>query len=140
MEKAVTITSFRSPFEIFLLAACILGGFGGLLNPTGTSPAVSNVLPGWLLTSWYVGLIVGGACALAGTLLHQVISLHIERIGLTLIVGLCVLYGFSVIAGGGYPFVFAAMLVVSFAVACFYRIRQIRRDIRRITDEVAKRK
>jgi hypothetical protein len=133
-KREFAVPSIRSPFEIVLLVACIIGGIGGLINPTSTSPAVSRVLPEWLLVSWYAALIASGACTLIGVSFRRVFGLYIERIGLTLLTGICMVYAVSVLAGGGYPFAFAAITVMSFAVACGYRLRQIQRDLRAIED------
>lgn len=129
---AVTISSSRSPFELYMLVACIVSGAAGLVNPERSSPGIAQVLPLWELYSWYGGLILGGVVGSLALFSKTLMSLYTERIALTLIMGLCAAYGIALMAGGGYRFALAVLFVVAFGVACAFRLKQIGRDLRHL--------
>lgn len=129
---AVTVSSSRSPFELYMLVACIASGVSGLFSPVKTSPAIAKVLPFWEIYFWYGGLILGGSIAFVAVLGKTLTSLYVERVGLTLLTGLCAAYGLAVIATTGYKLAFAVVFVVAFGVACAFRMKQIGRDLKNI--------
>lgn len=122
----------RSPFETYLLIACVIAGVGGVIDPMRGSSAALKVMPLWELYGWYSGLVVGGTIALFGVFRRSLISFYIERTGLLLLVGLCALYSLSIILAGGVTLALAALIVVFFAIACVVRVRQIDDEIRLI--------
>lgn len=129
---AVTISSSRSPFEIYMLLACILSGAVGLIDPGRGSSGIAQVLPHWELYFWYGGLIVGGIVTFLAVLSNALNSLYVERIGLTLLSGLSAAYGVAIVANSGYKLALAILFVLAFGIACAFRIRQIGRDLKHI--------
>jgi hypothetical protein len=127
----VILRSGRSPFELFLLAACVLSGLAGLIAPTSTSSALARLLPTWVVIAWSAGLVIGGAVAIAGVLMRGLTALLVERIGLVGLAGFSVLYSAVIVAEVGIRATFTALFVVAFAGACVGRFWQISQDLRR---------
>jgi hypothetical protein len=115
-----------------MLVACIVSGAAGLINPGRSTPGIAQVLPLWELYFWYGGLIAGGLVGTLALFSKTLTSIYIERISLTLIMGLCAAYGIALMAGGGYRFALAVLFVVAFGVACAFRLKQIGRDLRHL--------
>lgn len=130
-QRLVFVSASRSPFEIFMLFACILSGIAGLINPHRVS-VIASVLPLWELYIWNAGIITGGFVALIGVWKSSFASLYVERIGLTLLVGLSFMYVVAIIALSGFTFGLAVMMTAAFSIACVFRLRQIIVDLRRI--------
>lgn len=131
----ILILSSRSPFEFFLLVACMLSGVNGLLNPFKASVSASSVLPEWELYAWYGGLLVGGIIALVGYLRKTLFSLALERTGLILLTAMSLVYSITLVAND-LTLAFAASFVIAFGVACAFRVRQISLELKRVQEVV----
>lgn len=131
-RKLLRVDGEPNPFETFMLAIAVLQGWlvlSGLAQPSTIQAALGNNLR----IVWASMLLFGGATALAG--LHWPADLHtgfeIKRVGLfasgmsTLVYGLALAF----VGPAGYV---AAIIQIGFAAACFYRIYQITRRIRRV--------
>lgn len=124
------ISSRRNPFEIFLLAACLLSGVAGLIDPARGSQAVVNTIPSWELYIWYAGLAVGSLITLWGALGRRVIHLYLERMGLSLLTGLTFGYVIALMSHISKPLALPTVVTMFFCVACFVRLRQINAELK----------
>lgn len=129
-EKPVLVSLSRSPFEIFMLLACILSGIAGLIDPYAST--ISKLLPPWQLYLWNAGIALGGLATLIGALGGRYISLHIERIGLTFLTGLSSVYVIAVLSYSGLKFGLAVSVTLAFTAASVFRLREIQADLRRM--------
>lgn len=120
-----------NPFEAMLLGTAVLQGYlvlAGIARPSTMQLALGNNLR----ITWATLLLFGGATALAG--LYWPADLHtgfeVKRVGLfasgtsTLVYGAALLF----IGPAGYV---AAAIQLAFSAACFVRIYQITRRIRK---------
>lgn len=121
-----------NPFETFLLAIAVLQGWlvlSGLAQPS----TIQNALGNNMRIMWASMLLFGGATALAG--LHWPADLHtgfeVKRVGLFASGSATFIYGMALVFLGPPGYV-AALIQLGFAAACFYRIYQITRRIRRV--------
>lgn len=124
------VRSGRSPFELFMLAACVLSGIAGLLESKTWSTSITNTLPAWQVVAWYSGILVCGAVSFGGAVTRGVTSLLVERFGLSMLAGWTLLYSVVVIMQAGVRGLFVALLVAAFAAASVARVVQITRDLR----------
>ncbi|AHH98345.1 hypothetical protein [Kutzneria albida] len=131
LKSGVIVRSGRNPFEVFLLSAAVLSGGAGLLAQASWSPAVANTLPDGLVPVWYGGLVLGGVVSVVGVLLNGLVSLLVERVGLTLLGGFAVLYVSVVLVEAGWRGTLPALFVGAFAMACVGRFVTIGRDLKR---------
>lgn len=127
----IILRSGRSPFELFLLGACVLSGLSGLLAPSSLSLAVAKLLPQWVITMWCAGLAISGSVSIIGVLQRGVRSLLIERVGLAGLAGFGLMYSISIVSYAGLRATFAALFVAAFAAACVARFWQIGSDLKR---------
>lgn len=121
-----------NPFESFLLFIAVLQGWlvlSGVAQPT----ALQQVLGTNLRILWASLLLFGGAVALAG--LHWPADLmtgfEVKRVGLLACGTATLTYGLALLMLGPQGYV-AAVIQVAFAAACFVRIAQVTRRIRRV--------
>lgn len=121
----------KSPFEVFLLAALVVSGIAGLINPHGSSAAI-EALPGWARFLWYAGVAVASLGALVGALTTRLWSLFIERGSLSMLGVLLVAFAAAIVVVAGWIVAFSSIVTVGLAVACAVRVRQINVDIRRV--------
>jgi len=129
----VILRSGRSPFEIFMLAACVLAGIAGLITPRASSNAISMLLPDWQLIAWYWGLVVSGSIGLLGIAGKRATALLVERIGLATLSCLTLAYSIAVVDAAGLRGAFAAGITAAFAVACVGRCWQIGADLKLVS-------
>lgn len=135
----IILRSGRSPFELYLLAACVLSGLSGLVAPASSAGAVSRLLPHWIVIIWSSGLVIGGSVSITGVLLRGVRSLLVERIGLIALAGFAVTYSAAAIAVAGLAATFASLFVAAFGAACVGRFWQIGRDLKRAEADAVRR-
>lgn len=131
----IILRSGRSPFELYLLAACVLSGLSGLIAPSSLSLAVAQLLPTWVVTAWCAGLVIGGSISILGVLRRGLQSLLIERVGLIALTGLTLLYSVSIVTLAGPRATFAALFVAAFGAACVARFWQIGKDLTKADKE-----
>lgn len=123
----VAVHSGRNPFQLWLLAACVLSGITGLVTPGANNSVITKLLPGWEVDAWYAGLALFAAIGLVGSIRN---SLLVERVGIAALSAVSVLYAVAIIAAAGERGVFAALLIAAFSCACVTRFVQINRDLR----------
>lgn len=126
----IVINGGRNPFQLWMLAACVLSGLAGLFAPGANANAINRLLPGWETEAWFIGLALFGLIGLIGSLRN---SLLIERVGIVALSMLAALYSVGVVAAAGTRGLFVALLVAAFAAACATRFVQINRDLRVLT-------
>lgn len=132
MRKPLLLGSSRSPFQIVVLAACVMAGIVGLLPHQSTS--VLDTLAKGYAHGWYIGLIVGGGLALASLTLRNIaLALLIERVGLALLAGLFTAFGISVYFLLGWDLVrTGGITTLAFGIAAAARVWQITHDLRKL--------
>jgi len=133
----------RNPWAVYLLLVCVVVGVIALAatasgHPT-EPPAVAKAVPEWARLVWY-GLLVGGSSAsLLGVWWpHQRITdlitgLLWERRGAYGLALGGALYGLALLCLDGWVSKEAGVFTVGFAVAGWLRVRDIARDLSRVT-------
>lgn len=121
-----------NPFESFLLAICALQGWlvlAGIARPSSLQESLGSSLR----VAWASMLLFGGITALAG--LHWPSDLmtgfEIKRVGLFAAGVATLIYGLALITLGPQGYV-VALIQLGFSAACFTRIHQVTRRIRRV--------
>lgn len=125
INKYVISLEAFNPFEILLLVVSVLSGLGGLLQQQDTSQIILQHIPTWELKVWYGGLIIGGVVSLFGALHPSVSSMLVERVGLTILFTISLLYSIILLTVGQTPLSLSVLLTVGFSFACFVRCLQI---------------
>lgn len=113
------------PFEVYLLALCVLSSFSILAGVAPDANSIEALLPGYLRFSWAIGLSIGASVTIIGSLLKIP---PITRIGCTLLAPTATAYGFIIIySSGGFdsPGIVSGILVVAFGAAAAVRAVQI---------------
>lgn len=125
-----------NPLEAYLLGVCALQGWGvlaGIARPT----SMLYVLGPTLRIAWATLLLVGGIVAVGGLLWpgDRLTGVEIKRVGLFMCGGGTLAYGVALILLGpaGYT---AATTSLGFSLACFVRIWQVSRSIRRVRQQL----
>lgn len=124
----------RNPFQTWVVAAATITGIVALLPVTRSSGVVERYLPAWAVLPWYLGLVVGGALALLGTILparnvpRYGRLLGIEQVGLTVLGALLLSYGAAIQVV--VPGVLSGLTTLALGVACAVRWRQAARERR----------
>lgn len=130
-RRALLINSGRQPFELVILAVCVLSGLSGLLVPGAQSPAIVAALGEWTW-AWYVGLTLGGAVPLVGVWLKMPTCLLIERVGMVWLSTLFLAYGVGIAFVADSRGVTAAAFTAGYGLAAAARVWQISRDLRKL--------
>lgn len=131
LNNGAVLRSGRNPFEVWLLAACIVTGAAGFVTSQAVSGAVARSLPHWAGTLWYAALFVGASISFVGVMLRGLKSLLVERVGLLLMAGFGLVYAAAVVAAAGLSGLFVATFVAGFAAANISRFTQIAGDLKR---------
>lgn len=130
----ILVRSGRNPFEVWLLVACVVVGIVGLVQPSSTSNAITSLLPGWEVVTWYAGLAGGGAVSLFGVFGSGLTALLVERVGLIILTCLTLAYSIAVVTQIGFRGALPALFTGLFAVACAVRFVHITTDLKRMED------
>lgn len=123
----------RSPFEIFILAAIIVSGVGGLVDPAAGSRII-QALPHWEQITWYGGTVAAGTAAMIGATTRRLMSLFLERTALDVLAAWSIAYTGIVLVAGGAAFAYSTIVTLGAAAACVARARQVSADIRHILE------
>ena len=138
MPGSVVIDDGRNPFEVWLLAICVLTGVVGLLPGDRVRSTVIEPLPSWAAALYYGGLLVSGAFGLLALTRPMHRSLLWERAALYLLGGLLSGYSVALLVLTGFDLAAGAMPMAAAAVACAARVYRItRRDLPRFRKLVA---
>lgn len=136
MARALVLRTGRSPFQVLLMAACLISGVSGLI-PHEQRSIIDQLADGGARI-WYAGLVVGGTIVLAGLFLQLPTSLLVERVGLLLLTGLFVGYGVGVyLLLGSDQVRVGGVITIACGVACGARAWQIGRDLSRLRRALA---
>lgn len=130
------IQTGRQPFEVFLLVGCVLTGLAGLLAPESASPALTQLLDGhvWI---WHVSVLAVPLIVLLGFTRELTTALQVERAGMIWLGSLFLAYAVGIgLVINGTRGLTSAGVTVAFALACFARVWQIGRDLRRLRQAV----
>lgn len=120
------------PFEIAVLLAVLLSTAINLfVTPTRTLQAINTLLPGYSWV-WSVGIIIGSIITLSACFMTIPNTLLVERIGLYLLGMLFSGYSIVAILVLGIIGFSGAFFLLTFALACIFRIRQLNSDIRQL--------
>ncbi len=134
MRKALEVTTGRHPFQVAIVAACPISGAFILI--TGYSPrSVQSSLPAGFVNVWLAALVVNGLIALVGAYWKRPLpfGLRMECGGIIGIGAMTTVYSAAIAVQSGLDAIAAGSLVTGIAVACWWRVGQIVRDIRRVT-------
>lgn len=122
----------RNPLAIVLLSVLVFSSIVGLVDPTKASPTLTRVLGNgvWL---WHVGLLVGCLTTLVGILLLKPLNdVLIERIGVTWLASIFLVYGTVIAIVGGSIGATSAGISISLGLALAVRAWQITKDLARL--------
>jgi hypothetical protein len=126
------IVEVWSPFEVFLMGACVLSGAGGLV-PHAPRGVIDELAPSWALV-WYLGLIVGGVLCLVAVTLKFPISTLLERVAVLMLAGLAIAYGVGIflLQGLDGTRLLGGLVTLAFGFACAGRAWQIGHRLSRL--------
>lgn len=131
--RPVQITSGRHPFEVSFLVAALLCGLTLLV--AGQRPAsVTAAMPGLVQAAWEIGLVVAGLVGVAGVTWRGRLStaLGVELLGVTTLGTATTMYAIALYVVSGLAAIAAGAFVTAVAVASWWRVAQIVRDLRRV--------
>jgi len=112
----------------------------GLAYTLGAPPpnSVTEPLPDWAVTVWYLVLFTGGAISLAGIAIPDVLySLLVERAGTYMLGPAGSLYAVALFSSAGWRALGAGGITAAFSIACLFRWWQITLLLARIKAELA---
>src|SRR2546430_17175936 len=131
MPRALILASSNSPFQILTVVACLISGVAGLF-PHESTGVIDQLADGGALI-WYSGLALGAVIALVGRFFQLPMSLLVERVGLYLLAGVMLSYGFGIYLLIGFERArLSGVIIVAFGLACAVRCWQIGRDLQRL--------
>lgn len=120
----------RHPFQFWALAACVLSGLQvgfGIGRPT----TLEEILPDYMVALWGWTLMIGGFLGLvAGWWRDRITGLLLERIALTTIALITLIYGVVVAKQAGGPAVVTSSFLISISVSAGWRIVHVNRELR----------
>lgn len=134
MRRTLEITTGRHPFQVAIVAACLLSSL--IIAVTGNEPrSLNRSLPQGFALVWLISLAVNAAIALFGMFSSRVLrrGLVAESGGLIGLATTTTVYSVSLAMLSGWAAVGTGGLVLGIAIACWWRALQIIRDLRRIT-------
>ena len=137
-RQPVTVVTGRHPFEVLVMIAALTVGIA-LIAVDQPPKSVAAAMPEGLQVAWQIGLILAGMIGLAGiTWLGRLgTSLAIEVVGIIILGAATSMYGLALYAVSGVQAIAAGAFVSAIAVASWWRVWQIIRDLRRIARAVA---
>jgi hypothetical protein len=122
----------RNPFEVLMLAWCVLVG-AALALGTPAPGSVRELLPQWMVMTWYILLCTGGLVGLVGVwLANLTLSLLVERAALLTVAPGALLYSVALFSLAGERGFVSGGLTLAFAMAAFLRVIRISVHMRRV--------
>ena len=138
-KKELERRDFRNPFEVFLLAACLVSGIVQLIIRKQPASINAVLVDPSVRIMWNIMLIIGGGIALFGIVQRNPYnSLRFESIGLLCTAISASVYSMAVIYFGGLQGIFAALMTLSFAAACYIRRHAIEKILGPIRKNASK--
>jgi len=132
--RPIQVATGKHPFEIMILAAATAAGVV-LLTMQLSPRSVAAALHPLVQTLWQYELLAGGVIGLLGVFWPGTLyaSLKVESIGLFILAAAATMYTIALATVSGSQAITAGSFVASIALACWARVAQIVRDIRRAT-------
>lgn len=136
----ITIKTRPGPFQVMFLAAAIIGGLALLILRSHLGSTLSQQLPDWVTVVLSAGMLAAGSVALFGTMKQSLVGLLAERVGITGLGALLLLYSAFTIYYTGLRGLVTVVFFVAITSACAWRaiqighsLAEIRQDIRTAT-------
>jgi hypothetical protein len=126
------ITGRGRPHEVvFLVFSALIGAaFVAGVKPPGT---IEQLMPGWILWSWYLLLLASGLVGVTALLLRcPYRALVLERAAMVGQVAAPALYGVALVSYGQAVAVFAGGFCAAWTGASAWRLWQITRELRAV--------
>lgn len=141
MAVRSVLSSSRHPFQLFLLALCIVSGLPTLLGANPGPASIEALLPELMVRVWSFMLVVGAAISLIGAALkNRVNGILVEQVGLVMVGVAAVFYAFGIFIVIGFQVgAISASIILGFGAACLYRWYQLQRYIKAVRDVIAER-
>lgn len=136
--RPVQITTGRHPFEVAVLVAALICGMA--LLATETRPrSVTAAMPAFVQAAWEVGLIVAGVVGIVGITWPGQLStaLGVELLGVAVLGTVTTMYALALYFVSGTQAIAAGAFVTGVAVAGWWRVGQISRDLLRVARATA---
>jgi hypothetical protein len=132
--RVVIVAGRRHPHELFLLGVSVLQGVAYLAGVRTPSP-VTMLLPAWVVTAWYLLLLISGAVGLAGNLWpgDVLTAMRIRLSGMLLAAAPAAVFAVTAWAFAGSRVLYSGGLTVAWVGACLWRAGQLGSDIRQVT-------
>lgn len=130
----------RHPFQIYILALCLLTGIPTMLGIAPKPGAIESLVPPLIAVVWSYTLVIGAAMGLGGSFWrNRGTGLILEQLGLSFAGYSCLFYAVILVvyawAQGG---LVAASVITGFGLSCLIRSHQIQQYLNRVNG-VAKR-
>lgn len=120
----------RHPFQFWVLCACVLGGAASAFD-FGRPNSLDEFLPHYIVLVWGWTLMIGGLIGLAAAWWpDRITGLLLERIALWGIGGITAVYGAVLLKVLGHTASVSAFFCISIAMASFWRIRHVNRELK----------
>lgn len=122
----------RSPFQLYLVGLVLLGGFG--IATSISRNMITQAMGEPYDTIWGWCLVLGGSSILLGVYWpkDQITGLIIERSGLVLLGGACLIWSVMVVWKTHTNGLFSAVLTFGLFLACLAQWRWINKGVNRV--------
>lgn len=128
----ITIKTRPGPFQVMFLAAAIIGGAALLILRSHLGSTLSRQLPDWVTVVLSAGMVATGAVAMFGTLRQSLIGMLAERVGLSALGALLLLYSAFTLHYAGLRGLVTVVFFVAITAACVWRVLQIGQSLAEI--------
>ncbi len=126
----VTVRTNPGPFQWPIIVASVVIGVTLLVATRATKSTLLRLMPPWVLLVLGLGMAAGGVITLVGMVSQTLTGLLAERVGLSWLMLLWVLYGVLAWAYAGPAAVLQLELLSAFAGSCGWRALQITWQVR----------
>lgn len=118
-------TEGRNPFEVLTLAwSAYVGASLAFGSPVPNS--VQELIPQWMVATWYILLCIGGLVGLVGVWLrNQLLSLLVERAAMTIFSPSALLYAVALFSFAGARAIPNGLGLMVFAIGATWRAVRI---------------
>lgn len=123
----------RHPFQFWALAACALAGFATAFD-FGQPGTLVELMPDYMVTLWGWTCMIGGVLGLVSSFWRdRITGLLLERIALTAIGGVMLIYGAVLYFVAGDKGYVASSFCIGIGIASAWRIVHINRELKVLT-------